>query len=231
MLLTNIPIFYINLDKDIDRNEHILSQKYSNNLQNSYRVSAIDGKLVQNIPNNISYQEAGCTLSHIKAIEYFLKTENEFAIISEDDSDFSNILNLDINVNLLGLDTSKEFCLQTAVLSRIDMDINFSIHPRSFWDFGTSSYIINRIYAIKLLDFYGTHNNFKWNRFIPKEILDPRGGTVITRPVADELIYSLCNVFVYPIFSFIDFSSTINKTEEQKMQIEYSIKSFRENWR
>lgn len=231
MLLTDIPVFYINLDTDLERNKYMKSQKYSNGLKNSIRVQAVNGKLIDNGPSNMSYQEIGCTLSHIKAIQHFLKTDNEFAIISEDDSDFYNIMNLEIDLKSLGLDTSKDFCLQTAVLSRIDMDIDFNIHPRSFWDFGTSSYIINRTYAIKLLDFYGTHNNFKWNKFIPKEVSDPRGGTVITRPVADELIYSLCDVFVYPIFSFIDFSSTINKAEEQKMQIEYSIKAFKENWR
>jgi GR25 family glycosyltransferase involved in LPS biosynthesis len=231
MLLIDIPVFYINLDTDLERNKYMKSQKYSNGLKNSVRVQAVNGKLINNGPENMSYQEIGCTLSHIKAIEYFLKTDNEFAVISEDDSDFYNIINLEINLKSLGLDTNKDFCLQTAVLSRIDMDIDFNIHPRSFWDFGTSSYIINRTYAIKLLDFYGTHDNFKWNKFIPKEILDPRGGTVITRPVADELIYSLCDVFVYPIFSFIDFSSTINKAEEQKMQIKYSIKTFKENWR
>ncbi len=195
---------------------------------NYFRVEAVNGK-EYSYDIDLSKGELGCTMSHIKAVEQFLESSYDFAIICEDDADFSNILN--INIEDLELNIYDPFCLQTSVICRKEHTINFTKHKRSFWDFGTSSYIINKKYAKDLIEYYGTHLEIVWDKFISKSIFDERNnGLIITRPVADELVYSIGEVYCYPIFTFKNFNSTINKADEQHVQILTSIDKFNRFW-
>jgi GR25 family glycosyltransferase involved in LPS biosynthesis len=101
--LSNIPIYYINMDKDISRRNFIENQSLLYNIKIN-RISAINGKEKNlkndkielypgyNIPyfNNysITNSELGCTLSHIKAIYTSYKNNDELALIIEDDTSF-----------------------------------------------------------------------------------------------------------------------------------------------
>jgi GR25 family glycosyltransferase involved in LPS biosynthesis len=112
MFLSNLPVFYINLKRSLERRNYI-EKVFKNNALN--RIEAIDGlqfstgevdsynrykwnpvilkKLIQkkilNNPHNRYYNlmptELGCNLSHLKAIKTFLLTKEEYAIIIEDD--------------------------------------------------------------------------------------------------------------------------------------------------
>jgi GR25 family glycosyltransferase involved in LPS biosynthesis len=225
--LLNIPIYYINLKKDIDRDLYMKNHLLELNFLNYYRVEAVNGKEYEEI-NGLSQAEIGCVMSHIKALEYFLSSNNEIAIICEDDADFSNFSNFDLRY--LKHDNLKNFCLQTSVICREEHLIDFNIHKRSFWDFGCSSYIINRTYAKTLIEHYGNHLNLNFNKFYSKKIEDTRGGFLYTMPVAENIIYSLTKVFCYPIFTFKNFSSTINNSGEQSVQIKTSIEKFKNYW-
>lgn len=236
--LLHIPVYYINLDKDTDRLTYIEKQLSELNFLKYKKIEAIDGNNYKNKINapNISSADIGCTMSHMKALEEFLGSNNDLAIVCEDDADFSNLKNtnikVEIDVNSMHSNNGlADFCLQLAVLSREEMPINFELHERSFWDFGTTVYLVNRKYAETMIEYYGCHLNINWHKFIEKEVSDPRGGTVKTRPVADELVYSLTKTLCYPIFTFKDFKSTINTNYEQQIQIKTSIEKFNSHWK
>lgn len=85
----NIPIYIINLDRSQDRLTKMSSQ--CNNL-NCNRISAIDGSKLNrrkyyNIlkKKNMSNNTLACFLSHIKSLEEFMKTYEDYVIILEDD--------------------------------------------------------------------------------------------------------------------------------------------------
>ena len=95
-----IPILYINLDRSKDRKK--LMEKQLPLVSDNYqRVSAIDGKKIDNIEsgavNNIKYfneytnlspAELACTMSHIKSIKIAYDKGYKNALILEDDSLF-----------------------------------------------------------------------------------------------------------------------------------------------
>lgn len=85
--------YLINLDRSTDRLELMKKEFYKSSL--SYeRISAIDAKKLKGdeyiIKNKYDRDllpgEIGCYLSHVYTLEKFLKTDNEFALIIEDDA-------------------------------------------------------------------------------------------------------------------------------------------------
>jgi len=91
-------IYLINLDRDTDRLREFMGANGSLGLQ-IIRVPAILGKDIQVPPVDLEgYRrinagggppkpaEVGCYLSHIKAMEYFLKNSEPWCIIMEDDA-------------------------------------------------------------------------------------------------------------------------------------------------
>lgn len=100
----NMPIYYINLDRSINRKIHMESQKDMYNLDMT-RVSAIDGKKLNknmdilnfngrafkyyNNFNKSSLSELGCLFSHYKAIYTAFENGDLYALILEDDISFS----------------------------------------------------------------------------------------------------------------------------------------------
>jgi GR25 family glycosyltransferase involved in LPS biosynthesis len=101
----NIPIYYINLERSIDRNNYMKEQlkKY---YINAKRIEAIDGQKIDmnkgviklndyiyinyiNNYKNCSLYELACTLSHLKAIYNAYMDNVEYALIIEDDISFA----------------------------------------------------------------------------------------------------------------------------------------------
>ena len=87
-------IYYINLDHRIDRNTEILSELRKMNISNLkiQRIPAIYTK---------GFGILGCGLSHLKAVETFMKSEYKNCLILEDDFMFS----LDTNYSNFLLNT------------------------------------------------------------------------------------------------------------------------------
>ena len=230
LFFKNLPVYYINLKKDVERNLKTITNLKENNISTYQRIDAIkveEGK----IKYNMSLGEIGCTLSHLKAIEEFYNSDNEYAMICEDDIDLSNSKKINFNfIEICKNYKNTTFCIQTSILHRTDYSPKFKINKRTFWDFSTTSYILNKKYAKKIIEKYGTHKNLYWNNFKSKQILDYRGVIINTRPVADELVYSLYNVQAVPLFSFMDTSSNIGIGDEYINQISHSIKIFNNHW-
>ena len=115
---TSINIFYINLDKSIDRKDKMESQLKLYFPQFT-RISAINGgeldplyknKLVNNISYDLSEFERtitrgkpssviGCLLSHIKAILKIHNMSLQYALIMEDDMDLKYVSQWNTNIS------------------------------------------------------------------------------------------------------------------------------------
>lgn len=91
------PIYLVSLEKDLKRRE-ILRERFPNTFDNFIHINAVDGRCLTAkeyyekarpyfIKHNkiMSPAELGCTLSHIKALESFLLTNEPYALILEDD--------------------------------------------------------------------------------------------------------------------------------------------------
>ncbi|CAM1370237.1 conserved hypothetical protein [Tenacibaculum litoreum] len=90
-------IYLVSLDEDIQRRE-TLEKSFPLYYPKIIKVSAVDGRKItaksyyNSIINTyhttnklLSPAELGCTLSHIKALKEFLESDNEYALILEDD--------------------------------------------------------------------------------------------------------------------------------------------------
>jgi GR25 family glycosyltransferase involved in LPS biosynthesis len=105
-----MKIYVINLDKDVDRLNAISRQLESFGLSWE-RIPAIYGKdykggeydengsRVKN-GRTLSFAELGCALSHKRAYQKFLETEDEYALILEDDVIFTEKIDHILKVEL-----------------------------------------------------------------------------------------------------------------------------------
>jgi len=101
----NINFYVINLDRSFERLE-LMSSQLSSQKIDLERISAIDGMNINindeaddaacrsEMGRSIQPGEVGCFLSHIKALQTFISSNSDFAVILEDDaiisSEFSN---------------------------------------------------------------------------------------------------------------------------------------------
>lgn len=93
-IIEDIPIFYINLNRSPERNNNMINQLEGLNYT---RVEAIDNKdlnmdtlkMEYTINEKMTINEVACILSHIKAINLINELNLDYAIIMEDDCNFS----------------------------------------------------------------------------------------------------------------------------------------------
>lgn len=145
-------IYYINLDKRTDRNEHIISNvlPWLNADKNIIqRISAVD-TTDQPTPDK---RATGCTLSHLKVFEDVLKNNYKYFMVLEDD--FTPIIDsseLEIRINKLfanfldfdGCQLSyNERC--NGAVKKIDDTFDTGIRIQT-----TSSYIMNIDFCKKI---------------------------------------------------------------------------------
>lgn len=150
------PLYIINLERRIDRREHMTKLLDSHGITNYTFVPAFDVKdgVDQHIynphpvnikrPRNI---EIATTMSHLKAIKYWLdNSDTEYAIFAEDDlsldtvqywnwswQDFINSIDFDYDV--------LQLCITHFTRS------NFKLHKRHQSDYSAGLYLIKRNYA------------------------------------------------------------------------------------
>lgn len=108
--IKDIPIYCINLDSRVDRWNHFKKQmtKISGGANlNVIRISAIDAKTnefkkmydVLPSPKRSLYEHA-CSMSHLKTLREFLKTDAEYCLIFEDDIVFPKHASLQLIENV-----------------------------------------------------------------------------------------------------------------------------------
>jgi GR25 family glycosyltransferase involved in LPS biosynthesis len=81
----NIPVYYINMDKSVNRRK-VMERQFKILRIQPTRVPGIDGsKLIFN-NKSISPAEKGCTMSHLKAIKMAYDNDDFISLITEDDT-------------------------------------------------------------------------------------------------------------------------------------------------
>lgn len=206
--LKNIgPIYYINLDEQIERRDYMESQFKYWGIENYTRISAYDGRdddlsdiITGRYPEAMSSGEIGCITSHLKAIKHWYEnSDSSYAIIMEDDcnldlvkywnftwQDFYSHIPYDWDV------------VQIAIICT--GDIHVKLHKRFVNDFSTACYLITRHHAKKLLKYHVKGDE--------KYRLD---NGVKPRPVADDLIYNSGNTYSIPLLLYrIELGSSIH---------------------
>lgn len=96
---TPIPLYVINLEKDVDRWESVM-QETANSIFRTNRVNAINSR---KLPEHdfVSSGVHAAWLSHLKAMSDFLQTDAEFALIAEDDFHITNMKELSNYIEIL----------------------------------------------------------------------------------------------------------------------------------
>lgn len=216
-------ILWINLDRSPERRSYMERLLELCNVDNE-RVSGVDGTnvdvfsileklkkpLFQKLENDeITYRsmktsEAGCTLSHIKAINSLYNEKGKYFLICEDDISLENLVYFS--------NTSLEKIIKNAPdfeILTLNKIMNRSLkNEYTLWDkklevYGTACYIItkNGIDKITNLCKYDYDNKFKFN-INEKDDFN----------VADIYLYEILNTWIYK-FNYVntlDQTSTIH---------------------
>jgi len=200
------PIYYINLDSQVERRTFMGEQFKYWEIENYTRISAYDGRtsdlseiLKGTYPENMTSGEIGCTCSHLKAIkEWYETTNTPYALIMEDDVDINNarFWNFTFSDFIARVPYAWD-CIQLAIIST--GDINVPIHTRFVNSFSTACYILTRRYAQKLLDFHVRGDLYKLDQGVKP------------RATADDLIYNAGLTYACPLFLYkLELGSAIH---------------------
>lgn len=199
----NIKIYWINLDRCINRQNHMYFLFGTHLILNS-RICAYDGNQIQQYTNihfpntnkHISNYEYCCTFSHFKAIKTAYDNNDDIAIIAEDDLclDYSKkwVHNIDKLINNApnDWDILKLHCNYEKHINKLIKRHNSQKNKSFFskWEFRSSSaliYIINKNGMKKIMDEYFIHN--KWT--LDDDILSK----------TEYAIFDLANTYEYMI--------------------------------
>ena len=199
------PVYCINLDDHVERWEYMQDQFEYWNIKNYTCISAYDGReddlsdiLTGRYPDNMLSGEVGCTTSHLKAMKEFLKTDEPYAIMMEDDCDLDLVKfwNFEWKDFVAHLPFDWDV-VQLAIICTGDLHVH--LHKRFVNDFSTACYIITRYHAEKLVRYHCRGDKYKLDMGVKP------------RPVADDLIYNCGNTFAIPLFMYkIQLGSSIH---------------------
>lgn len=196
--LKNIPpIYWLNLDADTHRREYMEKQLEYWEIENHTRISGYDGRvddvasyLKGIMPDNMSQNEVGCVLSHLKAIKHFYEeTDHPYVLILEDDISFDPTKYWNFTWNDFYGNIPYDWdIVQIAIICT--GDIHVKLHKRFVNDFSTACYLINRHHAEKLLKHHVRGEKYKLDNGVKP------------RPVADDLIYNSGNTYSIPLLLY-----------------------------
>ncbi|MCA5585455.1 MULTISPECIES: glycosyltransferase family 25 protein [Parabacteroides] len=191
MKKSTIKTYLINLKESVERRERVLRETAGHRLLDIELVEAVDGrkmsaeevtsrfhtlKFIYRYERTPKRGEIGCTLSHRECYRRFLESDNEFALILEDDVTF-----------LYPVEETEEILQQlTAKLSRrkshlITLSIQYIYYPGN-------SFQINSFSVFKVSDAWGTCA-YLINRKAAKKLLSVSRASI----VADDFVYMNCH--------------------------------------
>jgi len=205
--LKNLPhVYWLNLDSDVDRCQYMENQFKYWEVENHTRISGYDAReddvsyhLKGRIPDNVTQNELGCCLSHLKAIKHFYENSNEdYCLIVEDD------VNLDIAkywnftwtdfFSLLPYDWD---CVQLTTICT--GDIHVKLHLKFINDFSAAIYLISRHHAAKIIK-----NHVRGDKFKLDNGVKPRA-------VSEDVILETGKTYTIPLFLYnLNLGSTIH---------------------
>ena len=218
-----MKFYWINVDTQTRRADNMVKQ-FNERLIENTRIDAV--KPSNKNPKKVDY-EICCTLSHLKAIETFLETEEQHCVICEDDLsfEFETFWKKTLDEIIQNAPNNWGIIQLAYILQSIDYKFkdkaeyfNYKTLPIS----GTLAYIINRNCAKHLLDI------FKKRRHIPTADCFRTGlyASVEYYTSFDSFVYKY-PMFTYPDNndSFIGNSLSLH-IASKKQQIQYLKKNF-----
>jgi GR25 family glycosyltransferase involved in LPS biosynthesis len=233
-LVSDIDIYCINLKDRIDRRLFMARQfKDLSVIKRSNFIEAVSATELtsEELINDLSKEESACLLSHIKAIKTFMASGSDFAIILEDDCDLSNSKKFNGSIlNSIKLHNFKNFILQLGVSVRIEDSPMAKLKKRTFWDFSSMAYLIDREYGKRFLAKFKNINSI--NNYEIKKVLDPRNNKYfLTKNTAEEIVYS-GNSYSIPILTSKILGSSLNhkNLSEALIQESSSIEKTNKLW-
>lgn len=188
------------MDKHTDRNKSMIDQlkEISKNYTripgvNGYNIKNLKSDTVDNIKFINEYDmtntSIGCTLSHLKAIKTAFDMGLDYAIICEDDIDFSTLQlhpKLEDIVKKAPEDweiLQLQICIIEGDLSRISKYFETKKHNFVPWDgfYGTGAYLIN----------------YKGMKNIVSNTIGPEGEYKIIKNPNIEKLYGFADIYLY----------------------------------
>tara|TARA_Y100000287_G_scaffold16019_1_gene11299 strand:- start:304 stop:1092 length:789 start_codon:yes stop_codon:yes gene_type:complete len=204
--LKGLPhIYCINLDGQTDRWKSMEDMLKYWQIENYTRISAYDGRdddlsdiLKGRYPDSMTSGEVGCTTSHLKALKEFLKTDEPYALIMEDDCDLSTVKHWGFTWKDFYSKVPYDYdVIQLAIIN--PAQVHLQLHRRFVNDFSTACYLITRHHAEKLVRLHCRGDMYKLDQGVKP------------RAVADDLIYNSGNTFAIPLFLYkIELGSDIH---------------------
>lgn len=197
------PIYVINLKRRQDRRDALLKSFEDFNIKDYHFIDAVDAEkedlyqyVHQDKLSKTKDVELACTLSHFKAIRFWLENNNsEYALIMEDDLSFETvqywdfcwedfIKSIDFKYNIIQL--------QIGAMKKIDTDL----HTREYWDQCTGLYLIHRDHAKNFIRAHLVGNRYNLPEFA----------------VADYFLYDNPDTYAVPLFivNELSYQSDIN---------------------
>jgi hypothetical protein len=134
-------IYYINLDKRLDRKEQIMSEL---NKLSPDEIERVPGVYIED------FGALGCTYSHIDCLNRFIKSGKPHCIIFEDDFMFKDITCIDTFFNL---NIDYDVCMLSIGCDILE-DTEYSFLKKVISGQTTSGYIVNKNFAQTLLNNY-----------------------------------------------------------------------------
>lgn len=172
-------VYYINLDKRVDRNIHVNHELKKLNFKgNIERVPAVDGKIlnINTISSSLLTDEGkydtldskaplyykltrgsvGCAFSHLNVYNKIIDelSDNEYALILEDDIYIDNDFTIKLNKYIENIPSFDILFLGYHSINPIEDNNNNNIYgkPKKLW--GLFSYIINKKAATVIKDIF-----------------------------------------------------------------------------
>jgi hypothetical protein len=196
------PLLWINLDSSVERRARMESELVAWGIEGR-RIAAVDGRQGDAVSKFLHGEkparkhnpaELGCTLSHLRAIDTFLRDDRrEFAVICEDDIDFglANYWPFRFEDVIRALPSDWE-CLQLAISTAAE-HVTSWLHPRESSEYCACAYAIRRPYAERLMQLAGHGGKYD----LSKLALDHHYGHCI-----DHFLYERGVTYSIPLLTY-----------------------------
>jgi GR25 family glycosyltransferase involved in LPS biosynthesis len=237
----NVPIYYINLDRSPQRQKFMEDQFKLYNITNYKRIVGIDGKQLKNtltdningttFTNNypeLTKNEVGCLLSHLKAIRTAYNNNLDQVLILEDDCSLDLMFfweddKLTSILNKLNKPDWEIFQLYTGnCINFNSKKCSLQTGEKDCW--GCVAYLINRKGMEKIINFITTNiqNEIILGKYFNNKLYPTRGQS-------DIFVYQIAKTYYLETPLFCTNNSNLKSTiatfnNGDKFSIEYSNK-------
>lgn len=205
--LKGLPhIYWLNLDSDTHRREYMEKQFDHWEIENHTRISGFDGRvddvcgqLVGRAPDNMTTNEIGCCISHLKAIKHFYEeTDDDYCLIFEDDVELEPAKKWNFCWKDFVAKLPHDWdCVQLSIICTGNIFVQ--LHHYFVNDFSAAAYLITRHHATKIMK-----NHIRKNKFKIDNGVKPRA-------VSEDLILGSGMTYSMPLFLYrLDLGSAIH---------------------